>query len=94
VEVTGVRLDWRGKPATLNFFTDISERKRAEDTLRESEAKYRDLVENISDVIYSIDKNGVMTYISPAIESIVGYSPSEIIGKPLIEFFYKEDLTD
>ncbi len=93
VEVTGVKFDWRGKPATLNFFTDISERKRAEDALRESEAKYRDLVENISDVIYSIDKDGVMTYISPAIESIFGYSPSEIIGRPLIEFVYKEDLT-
>ncbi|MCJ7581772.1 MAG: PAS domain S-box protein, partial [Candidatus Aminicenantes bacterium] len=93
VEVTGARFDWRGKPATLNFFTDISERKRTEDALRESEEKYRDLVENISDVIYSIDKNGVMTYISPAIESIFGYSPSEIIGKPLIEFVYKDDLT-
>ena len=93
VEVTGVRFDWRGKSATLNFFTDISERKRTENALREAEAKYRDLVENINDVIYSIDKNGLMTYISPAIESIVGYSPSEIIGKPLIEFIYKEDLT-
>jgi len=72
---------------------DITERKRSEEALRKSEKKYRDLVENISDVIYSIDKNGVMTYISPAIESIVGYSPSEIIGKPLIEFVYKEDLT-
>ena len=93
VEVTGVRSDWKGKPATLNFFTDISERKRTEDALQESEAKYRDLVENISDVIYSIDTDGVMTYISPAVESILGYSPSEIIGKPLIEFVYKEDLT-
>jgi PAS domain S-box-containing protein len=92
VEVIGVRFEWQGKPATLNFFTDISERKRAEDALRESEEKYRDLVENISDVIYSIDTDGVMTYISPAIESVLGYSPSEIIGTPFIEFIYKEDL--
>ena len=78
---------------TAQIISNAFESKQAEEALRESEKKYRDLVENISDVIYSIDTDGVMTYISPAIESIFGYSPSEIIGKPLIEFVYKEDLT-
>jgi len=40
--------------------------------LRTSEEKYRDLVEKVSDVIYSVDTNGVITYINPAIESIIG----------------------
>jgi PAS domain S-box-containing protein len=70
---------------------DITDRKRSEEALKESEKKYRDLVENISDVIYSIDADGVVTYISPAIESFLGYSPSEIIGTPFIEFVYKKD---
>ena len=71
---------------------DITTSKQVEEALRKSEKKYRDLVENISDVIYFTNKNGVMTYISPAIESVLGYSPSEIIGKPFTEFIYEEDL--
>ncbi|TET83804.1 MAG: PAS domain S-box protein, partial [Desulfobacteraceae bacterium] len=93
VEITGCFFTSGGQRISLAIARDITKRKRSEDALRESEKKYRDLVENISDVIYSVDTDGVMTYISPAIESILGYSPSEIIGKPLIEFFYKEDLT-
>ena len=79
--------------STAQIISNAFESKQAEEALRESEKKYRDLVENISDVIYSIDTDGVVTYISPAIESILDYSPSEIIGKSFIEFVYKEDLT-
>jgi len=71
---------------------EILERRRAGEALQESEEKYRDLVEKISDVIYAVNKNGVMTYISPAIESILGYSPSEIMGRPFAEFVYQKDL--
>ena len=76
----------------LGVARNITQRKRVEEALRESEEKYRDLVENISDVIYAVDNNGVMTYISPAIESFMGYGPAEIIGRPFTEFIYEEDL--
>jgi diguanylate cyclase (GGDEF)-like protein/PAS domain S-box-containing protein len=69
-----------------------TERKQAEEALRESEHKYRDLVENINDVIYAIDEDGLVTYVSPAIESFIGYGPSEVIGRHLKEFIYEEDL--
>ena len=65
---------------------DITERKRAETNLRESEAKYRDLVEQINEVIFATDVSGKFTYISPTAERMSGYSPDEMIGHPITEF--------
>ncbi len=70
---------------------ELKERTRAEEELRKSEKKYRDLVENINDVIYACDTQGVMTYVSPAIKPLTGYDPSEIIGRTIADFTCKED---
>jgi len=60
--------------------------------LEASEQEYRNLVENINEVIYSSDTQGVITYVSPAIEAFIGYSPSEVIGKHFSTFIYPTDL--
>ncbi len=73
------------------MFTDITGRKRAEETLRESEEKYRNLVESVSDVIYTIDSSGVLTYISPVVKNTLGYEPDELIGRQFLEVVHKED---
>ncbi|MBW2062244.1 MAG: PAS domain S-box protein [Deltaproteobacteria bacterium] len=75
-------------------YEDITSQKRAEDALRESEKKYRDLVENMNDVIYQTDEKAVVTYVSPNIELIGGYHQSEVIGRKFTDFVYKQDLPD
>ena len=65
--------------------------KHVEESLQESEEKYRELVENLNDTVYSVDETGVFTYISPNIEPIMGYKQSEVIGHSFVEFLYHED---
>ncbi|MEJ2345256.1 MAG: PAS domain S-box protein [Gammaproteobacteria bacterium] len=59
--------------------------------LAESQERYRSLVENIDDVIFSLDVAGVVTYVSPVIESLSGFGAEEMIGKSLGEFIHPED---
>ena len=66
--------------------------RRAEEALRESEERYRHLVENINEVLYALDRDGVITYISSLVEAIFGYRPSEMVGRPFIDFFVEDDL--
>jgi len=90
-EVSGVAASIGGKATTIVFATDVTHRKMAEDSLRESEERYRQLVENINAVIYSVDENGVSTYISPIFETLFGTNPAELIGKKFADFIHPED---
>jgi len=69
------------------------ERKEAEKAQKASEEKFRNLVENLNDVIYSLDEKGIVTYVNPAIRKILGYSESEIIGRPFSDFISEDDLS-
>jgi PAS domain S-box-containing protein len=60
-------------------------RKTAEKALRESEAKFRALVESTSDWIWELNEEGVYTYASPQVHELLGYSVEEIIGKTPFE---------
>ena len=69
----------------------IAEKNHLLDSLSESEEKYRELVENLNDVIYSVDNDGTITYVSPLAESIFGYPDHEIVGRRFSELIYLED---
>ncbi len=73
---------------------DVTARRKAEEALRESEEKYRDLVENSNEIIYTLDASGVVTYISPALKQLGGYEPEEVIGKTALSFVHPDDLSE
>lgn len=66
---------------------NITQKKQTEQTLRLNEEKYRNIYENVADVIYETDNQGHLTSISPSIERRGGYRPEELIGHRVTEFF-------
>lgn len=73
-------IDIRGKKFLHNFWRDVTEQRRAEDALRESEARFRRLAENAPDIILRWVPAAGVEYINPAIERVAGFRPEEIVG--------------
>jgi PAS domain S-box-containing protein len=71
----------------IGVFEDITERRHAEQTLKESESKYRDLYDNAPDIYYSLDRNGIIVDCNETQARMLGYQKSQIIGRPLTDFF-------
>ena len=63
-----------------------------ETRLRESEEKYRTLIESINDIVYAADESGCITFISPRITDLTGYAEHEILGNHFTRFLHKDDI--
>ena len=74
------------------FLRDISERKQADDMLRKSEDKFRNITEQLMDAVFITDIKGQITYISPAAQLIFGYSPQEMTGKSFMHFLDEHEV--
>ena len=79
-------LELGGEPCIVTSVMDITERKRAERQLRESERRFRDFAEAAGEYVWEIDVDGRFTYVSRRVEQVTGYSPEELLGRAPIEF--------
>jgi len=70
---------------------DITERKRAEKALQESEERFRSLIQSSLDIIVIIDENGLINYESPSVELVLKYPVGFMIGKNPLEFMHPVD---
>jgi PAS domain S-box-containing protein len=71
---------------------DVTERKHAEDALRESESRYRLLVETSIEGIWIMDREHRTSYVNQSMADMLGYEPAEMLGKKVEEFFFPEDM--
>jgi PAS domain S-box-containing protein len=80
-----------GKTYLVGIFRDITERKRVEGALRESEEKFRTMTESSLDGIVVMDGEGVITYFNKAAEDVLGYKGKEIIGKKVHDILVSKE---
>jgi PAS domain S-box-containing protein len=85
-------ITYRNQQVILEICTDVTEQKKAEDALRESEKRYRSLVERTGEVIFSLDREGRFIFLNPAFEKLTGFAREEWLGRPFSEFIHPDDL--
>jgi PAS domain S-box-containing protein len=91
VEFGAKRIYFAGRPAVSVVMRDITKRKQIEEALRESEAKYREVVERANDVV-AIVQDTIIKYINTHSLEMLGYPPKQMIGAPMTEYIYPDEL--
>ena len=86
VEIVGGPYEWKGKQVMFVLSHDITERLSAENALRESEEKYRQLVDLAQEGIWAIDVGEKTTYVNPRMAEMLGYTVEEMLGADLFSF--------
>ncbi len=88
VEVYLTRIELENRPVILANVRDVTDRKRAEEALRESEEEHRNILKNMLDAYFQSDREGNLTMVSPSAAKIFGYdSPGEMMGIPAVSLY-------
>jgi diguanylate cyclase (GGDEF)-like protein/PAS domain S-box-containing protein len=91
VELTGRTLEFGGRAAGLVTAFDVTERRRAEEAMRESERRMRDILENVQLVAVLLDRDGTITYCNPYFLELVGFEEEDVIGGEWFAAFLPEE---
>ncbi|BAZ25292.1 multi-sensor hybrid histidine kinase [Kalymmatonema gypsitolerans NIES-4073] len=84
-----------GQPLRIvGVSVDITQRKLSEAALRESEARFRLMAENSTDIISRHSVGGILSYVSPACYTVLGYKPEELVGRSSGELVHPDDLVE
>ena len=92
LEISVKEVTWDGKKQYQTLYNDVTELKQAEEALHESEEKYRLIVENSRDTIFTINNAEEFAYVSPSITAMLGYHPAQLIGKKFISLVHPDDV--
>ncbi len=76
----------------LALLSALEDQKLSDAALRESETKYREMIESLNDVVFTVTDEGVLSYVSPSIFAMSGYAPEELVGRPFSAFILLDDL--
>lgn len=76
-----------GQEVVIGTMLDVTERRRSRRALQESEERHRELVDNVRDIIFRIDRDGRIASLNPSFEAITGYTAEDWIGRPFEGLF-------
>ena len=93
IEINASTILYQGQLVVLSINRDVTDRKRADEKLQNSEKYFRSLIENASDLITIADRNGIIRYESPSLERMLGYKPEERIGSSVLDLVHPDDLS-
>ncbi len=81
-----------GQSLLLSALYDVTHRREVEERLAQSEARFRGFVENSSDLVFALDRNATLTYLSPNVVRILGYVPGQLLGEPFDALVHQDDV--
>jgi PAS domain S-box-containing protein/putative nucleotidyltransferase with HDIG domain len=91
LEMTLNTFDLKGRKTIIATARDITERKQMEEELRQTEERFRRVVETMKVGLGAIDENGVLTYVNEYLAKMLGYSMDEMIGRSTLDFYFDEE---
>ncbi len=91
VDVTTHQITINGRLSRIVLANDVTETVKAERALKESEDKYRIIVENANEGILLLDQTSKITFVNPKLASIVGYKRDEVENRSVLGFLFEED---